>query len=333
MREIDLFRNNHLIDPALHIWGWEVPVYLFLGGLTAGLMIITALLGRRAPAPTQSPWLRYLPFAAPVLLSAGMFALFLDLEYKAHVFRFYTAFRITSPMSWGAWILLLIYPATILLGLSRLSGGRAVGGRASGPTSDAGPASAEPRLMNLINRLREVTRFDAIVAWTKDHRRTRIIEWSNVILGVALGGYTGVLLGTLGARALWSSALLGPLFLVSGFSTGAALILLLPLRHHEHTIVRNWDLMAIAAEIVLIVLFIVGLITNGGAAGREAASLLLGGNFTAVFWTLVVGAGLIVPFFIESWEASRRVPATIIAPSLILIGGFMLRYILVAAGQ
>ena len=60
-------------DP--HIWGWEIPVYLFLGGLSAGLMIIAALVPKKE-------WMavRLLPFAAAGILSAGMFALFLDLH-------------------------------------------------------------------------------------------------------------------------------------------------------------------------------------------------------------------------------------------------------------
>ena len=33
-------RSNALIDPGLHIWTWEVAMYLFLGGLTAGVMIL-----------------------------------------------------------------------------------------------------------------------------------------------------------------------------------------------------------------------------------------------------------------------------------------------------
>jgi hypothetical protein len=54
------------------------------------------------------------------LLTLGMLALFLDLEYKTHVWRLYTTFEPLSPMSWGAWILLLVYPALVanlLLGL------------------------------------------------------------------------------------------------------------------------------------------------------------------------------------------------------------------------
>ena len=41
MNEITTTRNNHLIDPIFHAWGWEIPVYLFLGGMVAGMMIIS----------------------------------------------------------------------------------------------------------------------------------------------------------------------------------------------------------------------------------------------------------------------------------------------------
>ena len=37
-------RYNHKIDPVLGIWSWEIPTYLFLGGLTAGIMFFAAAL-------------------------------------------------------------------------------------------------------------------------------------------------------------------------------------------------------------------------------------------------------------------------------------------------
>ena len=41
-------------DPHLHVWGWEIPVYLFLGGFTAGIMVLSGWAlwkGRRNPRP------------------------------------------------------------------------------------------------------------------------------------------------------------------------------------------------------------------------------------------------------------------------------------------
>ena len=37
-------RTNPGIDPSLHIWGWEIVVYLFLGGLVAGVFVLAAAL-------------------------------------------------------------------------------------------------------------------------------------------------------------------------------------------------------------------------------------------------------------------------------------------------
>src|SRR5512140_2168682 len=110
MRELTITRHNDLIDPLLRVWGWEIPVYLFLGGLVAGAMVIVGVLvllrrhrGERSVCGT-------LPAVGAALLSLGMLALFLDLEHKLYVWRLYTTFQATSPMSWGAWILLAVYP-------------------------------------------------------------------------------------------------------------------------------------------------------------------------------------------------------------------------------
>ncbi len=256
------------------IWGWEIPVYLFLGGIAAGLMIISALAPRR-----ESTAMQLLPFAAPLALSFGMLALFIDLDSKLHVFRFYTSFRVTSPMSWGSWILLAIYPATILYGFNP----------------------------------------------------TRRLQRMNLILGIALGAYTGILLGTLSARPLWASLFLAPLFLVSGFSTAAAVTMILPIDDQEREVVRRWDVAAIVAEVFLLGFLFLDLAAN--ARGRAAVAQFFGGSATAPFWALVVIAGLAVPLLLEMMESRRHLRATALAPAFLLIGGLALRWIFVAAGQ
>ena len=112
-------RANHLIDPGLAIWGWQITIYLFLGGMVAGILSLSALLELRRGKPT-SPIFRTAPFVALGILSLGMVALFLDLEYPLHVWRFYTRFQIASPMSWGSWILVAVYPAALVFGLGSL---------------------------------------------------------------------------------------------------------------------------------------------------------------------------------------------------------------------
>jgi protein NrfD len=310
MNELDVARYSRSIDPQLHVWGWEIPVYLALGGMAAGVMILTSLLWARHER--RSPAARWLAFAAPALVSVGMGALFLDLEHRLHVWRFYAAFRWTSPMSWGAWILVLVYPVSILAALAGLDDAQA------------------DRVVRLAGRLGLGGLARAARAFGVAHAAR--LRRANVVAGAALGVYTGILLSTLGARALWSSALLGPLFLVSGVSTGAALLLLARLPDEERHLLARWDRVAIVVEALVLVLFLVGLATSG-AEGKAAAGLLLGGPFTGPFFALVVVGGLAVPLLLGVLEVRLALRTTLAGPALVLAGGLALRWIFVAAGQ
>jgi formate-dependent nitrite reductase membrane component NrfD len=239
-----------------------------------------------------------------------MGALFLDLANRLHVLRFYLAFRWTSPMSWGAWILVVVYPVTILQGLAALADDQA-----GWLAARVGPLAGAVRAGRAFALGRE-----------------RCVRRWAVGAGIGLGVYTGILLSTLGARALWGSALLGPLFLVSGLSTGAALLMLFRVSPEERSFLARWDLLAIGIEVALVVLLLVGL-ASGDAASRGAADLLLGGRFTAQFWSLVVIGGLAVPAALELLETRLHLRPTWVAPALVLVGGLSLRCILVAAGQ
>ena len=115
MQETTTTRYNPLIDPTMHVWHCEMPLYLFLGGVVAGIMVLTGIWmlrdRRRAPGPEPSS---SCPGRLPCY-PVGMFFLWLDLENPFNACRFYFTFKLTSPMSWGAWILLGVYPVSILL--------------------------------------------------------------------------------------------------------------------------------------------------------------------------------------------------------------------------
>jgi len=309
MQEITTTRTNQYIDPVLHIWHGEIPLYLFLGGVVAGIMILTGLWFALRPTTERSRALSLLPWASPVLLSAGMFFLWLDLEHPFNAWRFYLTMKLGSPMSWGAWILMLIYPASILLAWAG--------------------SPAEVRQVWL-KRLAKVPKLDAVNAWTAQN--TKPLAVANVILGAALGIYTGVLLGTMAARPLWNSAILGPLFLVSGLSTGAAFLLLYRLADQERITLSKIDMGLIAVELLLIALWLIGL-ASGGAEARAAVGQLFGGPYTAAFWTLVIALGLVTPLIAEIIEHRHKVVPGRVTAVLVLIGGFALRWIVVFAGQ
>lgn len=312
MLEVVSGRHNAGIDPGLHVWGWEVPVYLFLGGLAAGLLIWSAWIEIASGRRPESQALRWGPWLAIVALTLGMGALFLDLAYKVHVWRFYLAFKPSSPMSWGSWILVLVYPIAGMAGL---------GGTSPEERALVGTALRRVHLDGVFSRL---------VRWADSGRR----PWlgASMAVGIALGVYTGILLGSMASRPAWNSGLLGPLFLVSGLSTGAALLLLLHPTPRERHQLAGWDGVAMGVEVTLLALLLLQFATSG-QSGLLALRELTVGAHGASFWSLVVIGGLLVPLAVVLLERFRGLPHTPLAPILVLFGGIALRVILVSAGQ
>jgi formate-dependent nitrite reductase membrane component NrfD len=154
----------------------------------------------------------------------------------------------------------------------------------------------------------------------------------SIVSGIALGIYTGILLSALSARPFWSSALLGPLFLVSGLSSAAAFAHMASPQREEREALARFDNLFLLTELALLGIFLMGLGTSG-ASHAEAAALVLGGPFTAVFWVVVVGLGIVVPLGIQSLAVSHRIAHTKVAPVMVLLGGLALRFVFVYAGQ
>jgi len=95
MRE-ELFisgRDIPNIDPYLNIWHWQIPLYLFLGGLAAGILFFAGLftiLGKEKEMETTVKWATFL---VPFALVLGLVALLLDLKHKLYFWQLYTTIR------------------------------------------------------------------------------------------------------------------------------------------------------------------------------------------------------------------------------------------------
>lgn len=298
-------RMNPKIDPVLAIWGWEIPLYLFLGGLAAGILFFAALytiLGREKELPTA---VRKATFLVPAILVIGLFALFLDLKNKLYFWQLYTTIRLESPMSWGAWVLMLVTPLSIVWCVAYWR--------------DLVP-----------NWKFKVEWLEFIENQVNKYRKP--LAWVMIVSSVVLGIYTGILLSAFNARPLWNTSILGPLFLVSGLSTGAAVIMWMSKDHLERTLFSKIDLILIGIEIFFIIHLFMGFLASN-AAQIEAAQLFLGGAYTLPFWGGVVVLGLLVPAILEIMELrGKKIPVAFPA-FLILLGGMIFRFIMVDAGQ
>ena len=305
-------RYNAKVDPFLDIWTWEVAVYLFLGGVTAGIMFFAAL-SQLLNKDRQLPFTaNQLPLWAPIVLSIGMTTLFLDLEHKLYVFRFYTTLQPSSPMSWGSWILLLVYPISILQIAATFRKGY-------------------PGLTGLVGKIPLLNAL-AVKVFDLSEKNVRLISISAIPVAIALGIYTGILLSTFSARPFWNTSILGPLFLISGLSAAAAFIIIGARDAMEKHLFAKIDMLIIVVELLLVGLLLIGLST-GSKPQLDALGLVMGGDFSWVFWGLFVSAGLIIPLILELWQMRARSFILLLAPLLVLFGGYMLRHITLELGQ
>ncbi len=298
-------RMNPGIDPVLHAWGWEIPIYLFLGGVVAGILFFSAFYFIRGKSEQYRTTVKIAPIFVPIMLAVGLLALFLDLTHKLYFWRLYTIIRWESPMSWGAWILMIVFPLSLIWVATFIK--------------DIFPKWDWK--LPLVEKV--VDRFKGYQRW---------IAWGLLITSLILGMYTGILLSAFNARPFWNTAILGPLFLVSGLSTGTAFVMLISKSHEEKAKMGQIDLILIATEIFLIIHMFMGFLASTEVQ-IHAAHMFLGGSYTAVFWTFVFVLGLIVPFISEALElGGYNVPVAVPA-ALVLIGGLILRFIVVDAGQ
>lgn len=339
MLEITTTRHNPLVDPHLAVWSWEIPLYLFVGGIVAGLMILggIAMLRMVRGDDTRGYFSLHAPLAAFMLLNIGMAALLLDLAHKLYVWAVYLTFEPTSPMSWGSWVLLIVYPLLLASALIRLP-------------------EAWPWLGRAVPAVKRWS--DALLARPG---RIRLLAWLNIVLGVVLGIYTGILLSTMVARPLWNVSIVGPLFLVSGLSAGAALlhlmsVLLPPKRPAPQGMIggaigalvqplgaqapekrtADWligaDIGLLAVELLMLGLLLIGLVT-ATASHAAAFDLLMSGRFAVAFWGVLVVLGILLPLLLQGMELGHRIPHSVVPAALVLLGGYTLRWLMVNAGQ
>jgi formate-dependent nitrite reductase membrane component NrfD len=318
MRELTITGINEITYPHLDIWDWRIALYLFLGGLTAGIMVMSAIanLRKSKELPKDIACCIKAPMYAPILLAIGMFFIWLDLTRKFNAFWFYLSFQPLSPMSWGAWGVGLIFPVSFAYALSVV------------PPEE-----------------RDWLRFEILKNWSnKLYPYMRKLAAVNFALGIFLGIYTGVLLSAFVARPLWNSSILPVLFLNSALSTGAAFSVIMAKRTSVKLFFTKVDIWLIIAELVIIALFFYGHYTST-APQRESimpffsftSRYFIYGIAIIMIWTLFPLALVLKLLEVKEEHgdvlSSSQIFRMRLSAVLVLIGAFIIRLAIVYAGQ
>lgn len=295
------------------VWDALIACYLFLAGVGAGAFVLGALANwSKKPVPR----LRKIAYViAPVVVAVGTLLLMVDARAGfANPGRFFLLIsNLNSVMAWGV-IILSVFLAVAVV--------------------------------------------DAVLLFVRK-KTPKALDIAGMVLAVCVAAYTGVLLGDAGVSfPLWNMVILPVLFVVSAASTGFAAVLLVtravaPQEADTLSFVSTTGFALPVLELALIAVLLVATAgVRGSAAEAAAASVgnLLSGSYAVPFWLGLVAVGLVLPFGVEmrrqriaakpiavegvdavGVSASAGKTLALVGEAGVLVGGFMLRYLVIMA--
>lgn len=323
-------------------WGWEIAIYLFLAGLSAGALI-AALLVKWSNSSTEGydGLVKAGALLAPPAIMIGQALLVFDLGKPLSFWYLTVHYQLQSVMSIGV-ILLMVYS-----GLSMLFAGIIFK-----------QVLAEQQWADwLFNPML------AVIEWVE--QAGKWVEWCMCAFAIAIAAYTGFLLSALVAKPLLNVPLLPILFIVSGTSSGVAASVMLGItvfkdsvKHHNLKYLLSLDNKLIPTELFVLFIMFVGLFNMGGQYAMVAKQALTMGIWAKVFWLGVIGTGLVLPIVVaftslhryeqdagvtvgmasgmssaSTVSADLPVGTLLFNSTIVLIGVVLLRFYILYAGQ
>lgn len=306
------------------VWDWPIAVYLLLVGISAGMVSLSLLLRHYVPTEYhgRNRVIKATAIVAPLAVILGLGILILHLTKPFTFWYLMVFYNPTSIMSLGV-MLFQVYFVVMLLWLITLY-------------HDAWLTQLETvwHRPALTARARKLT---AMIV-----KKAAVIENLLLVLAVLLGCYTGFLLSALKSFPLLNNPVLPVLFLVSGTTSGIAVMLLAsawgrdtPGNSRSLHFIHRVETPVVYAELFLLFAFFIGLLLGGGQK-VVAAQTALSGFWGGVFWIGIIGIGIVIPFIANQ----VRKPSThsgkgqlITLAVMSLFGVFLLRLFVLYAGQ
>lgn len=275
-------------------WGILIVVYFFLGGISAGAYFLAVLTDLFGSDADRPVTKLGYSIAMPLALVLAPL-LIADLGTPERALNMFLAFKLESPMSIGSWGLLGFCAFTL------------ASWKLSRNPADEAKARSQRKKIGLVGG----------------------------VFGFFIASYTGVLLSTTSMPLWGDSYLIGPLFLLSGASSAIA-VLTIGLQSKGVLDRPLWKRLSKLDEIILVMEILV-LLAFLGTLG-DSSALLLSGRHAFLFWLFAI-AGIALPTLMKAaaiykpdlLPSSDRVMAT--AASLSVVGGFIMRYLIVYAAQ
>jgi formate-dependent nitrite reductase membrane component NrfD len=278
-------------------WPFLIDVYFFLGGLAGGAFVIAtaALLVNATRFRDVARVGYYLAFVALLPCPVILIA---DLGVPSRFLNMMMRFNVLSPMSMGAWAL-----------------------------AGFGACAFLAALFTLLEDTRGSRDFTGA---------KKIVGVVGAFFGFFLAAYPGVLLGAT-AQPLWTNShALGALFLAVGASSGAAAMALLLVFGGRRSAdgvaaLRLTLVLALLVQLLSVVVFVVSVQAAGSMKASAALALLINGPLSMLFWTAII-VGAVLPLLM-GFMGRGSLALTAVASILVLVGGFVVKSVIMAAGQ
>ena len=299
-------KENAEIQYRHRYWGWQIALYLFLGGLGGGILFLTWIMSAFVFPGQDMTQVFMLPnFIALLVIAFGLFCLVEELGQPPVFYRAYVT--ATSIIKWGA-VLLTIASFGSLFWLL-------------GNWSAESPVLGFLSVFNFFGGLSGVWLGAAGLA------------------GFGIMVYTGVMLSTLKAHSFWATPALPVLFTISALSTACAGIMLsmcgwpgvvtvaqLEAAHHVHEILHLCDIVLVFAEITVLLIMVLSFLGAGNRTQQRVAQRWVKGKTAPIFWIGMILCGLVIP---QICNITGNPAAGTVACILVLCGGCLLRFLCV----
>lgn len=314
---IEAFSGAHVV------WDWIIAVYLFLAGMSAGMVMIAIYLKRNVikGRAADNGIIKATAIFAPFGIIAGLTILVFHLTKPLAFWKIMIYINPTSIMSMGV-ILFNVYMTILFTWLALLF---------------------KDELLAILNKFMgdKLNFVGDILDKIKPFEKT--IELVLVVLAVTLAAYTGFLLSALKTFPLLNNPVLPVLFVFSSLSSGAAASLMFgvllfkqPMHCPSVKWVHNFERPVVLFELFLLVCFFSGLILGGGQKEAAAMAAIGTGFWASWFWIGVVGFGMLLPLilnFVVCEKIRHKSSFLFTVTGLSLLGVLMLRTFVLYAGQ
>jgi len=281
-------------------WPIWIAIYLFFGGVSAGSFAVAAFSDLYGGEKYRH-FARIAAYSAPVPIILGLLLLIFDLGMPFTFWRLLVYPNFSSVMSLGVFLLGIYTPVCIVYAYLLAS------------------QKNKP--------------------YKKPEGLQKFLAWGGIALANLVAIYTALLLQQAAVNVIWATSILPVLFVVSGFSTGIALTTLVACYtapEDSHEAITTWskcDFFLNGSKLIVVALMIMAWAWAPG--GEVAMQNVVLGGYAVTFWVGFVLLGLVAPFRIAWIEMEGRgtIQLTVIAAVCSLLGGYLLRHVILFAGQ